>query len=852
MAAPPLSLEIEACPTSSGRSRQPLHGAEKVAKATRSWSPDWFQDSAMGSFSSGGSLAQMKSCVEVAVDWVQWLPMQVAALVLFVTPQALFFGLPLVYQVFSPRTLRECVDDYKRRDTIDHLFPCNWILWDGKDELAICTLLGMLLYLAAAAAVAGCRGSDLSLFLLYILWCFLFVISGMWRQEFVLMQDMCWAMQLVTLIIEFGILAVYWMRLCAVVVAMRTFSKHMASKQKQRFVDTTEGFDLDLSYITPRIIAMGWPSNSMLEAQLRNSMAEVKRFLRIRHGGCYKVYNLCIERSYPSGSFEKEFGDIRFPDHNPCALEDIDLICRDMQDFLDASRSNVVVVHCKAGKGRTGLIVSSLLLRLQVAQTAQEALTKFAARRTRDGKGVTIPSQIRYVQHYETVLAEGKLRQRRWLRLAQVDIFGQEDSREGWHLQLISHEDGMIFSSVAGSAAPPPMFDGDIKLVVFCCDRKVFQVWLNTAYDVERVTPGDAGDMSCRPIWVDPAAPSEAGADFVLRLPATLLDGPHKAKGATARAKWGIRLLFQTPSLEQVDAFRAAKRRSRRTICQQPRALAGSEDYDALSDDTDMEVILTTRCQGYLSRRRHACSRGSKRWCSLHVSGALTIAGSQDSNSDVCLVNVVLEHSSANFQQIGPMEWRVKNHCSGGWEILEAPAEQAEQWLRAFADARRLGEALDDQSMAFAGLFWKAGSRASLHFFDVADWDMTVLLLRRDGSLSYYSWHESLDIHLCTLSYGEDMKMQLLRPQWRSMAGLVPFEVHRSGEATTLFAASPPLVDRLFSASEQLYLRPRSRSESSQPRIRLAVSSVAALMGFHAQEMSQPRAGRRTRTSSSY
>lgn len=185
-----------------------------------------------------------------------------------------------------------------------------------------------------------------------------------------------------------------------------TFSggvRTIVSKQKRRFVDGD--FDLDLSYITPRIIAMGYPSSGV-EGMYRNPRDEVKRFFSQRHGGHYKVYNLCSERSYTKE--DSQFEDVEifpFDDHNPCALQMLELFCENVHDFLSRNPENVVAIHCKAGKGRTGLAVVSYLLYAGIEVTTEEALEKYAKNRTSDGKGVTIPSQIRYVYYFERLLS---------------------------------------------------------------------------------------------------------------------------------------------------------------------------------------------------------------------------------------------------------------------------------------------------------------------------------------------------------------------------------------------------------------------------------------------------------------
>lgn len=174
------------------------------------------------------------------------------------------------------------------------------------------------------------------------------------------------------------------------------FVRRKVSKQKRRF--EADGFDLDLSYITNRIIAMGFPSQKF-ESMYRNKLTTVQRFFNQRHPKLYKIYNLCSERDYDPHLFAN-VACYPFDDHNPCRFEMIQRFCDDVEVWLGGDPERVAAVHCKAGKGRTGLLVSCYLMHSGVCATPDEALAFYADKRTKNRKGVTIPSQIRYVHYY--------------------------------------------------------------------------------------------------------------------------------------------------------------------------------------------------------------------------------------------------------------------------------------------------------------------------------------------------------------------------------------------------------------------------------------------------------------------
>jgi len=151
---------------------------------------------------------------------------------------------------------------------------------------------------------------------------------------------------------------------------------------------------------------MGFPSTGA-EGVFRNPMEEVGNFFVKYHNMHYKVYNLCSERTYEAKDFTSRGGRVAhypFDDHNPPPLSLIPKICDDAVAWLKEDKANVVAIHCKAGKGRTGCIISCLLVQLNHATDWKDALDMFGANRTSNRKGVTIPSQKRYVSYYERFL----------------------------------------------------------------------------------------------------------------------------------------------------------------------------------------------------------------------------------------------------------------------------------------------------------------------------------------------------------------------------------------------------------------------------------------------------------------
>jgi len=123
----------------------------------------------------------------------------------------------------------------------------------------------------------------------------------------------------------------------------------------------------------------------------------VQRLFETKHSKHYKLYDLRAEKGamYDADKFDGRVVKYGFFDHNPAPLKLIKDCVEDMHAWLSADEENVVAIHCKAGKGRTGLIISAYLVYAGIAPSTTAALRMFGDKRTSNGKGVTIPSQMR-------------------------------------------------------------------------------------------------------------------------------------------------------------------------------------------------------------------------------------------------------------------------------------------------------------------------------------------------------------------------------------------------------------------------------------------------------------------------
>ncbi|XP_073705058.1 tensin-3-like [Garra rufa] len=166
-----------------------------------------------------------------------------------------------------------------------------------------------------------------------------------------------------------------------------------------------EGYELDLTYVTERIIAVSFPQDCFEETYLRN-LRDVTRMLKSKHADNYLVINLS-ERKQELTKMNPKTLDTGWPDFHAPPLDKICTICKAVENWLNADPLHVVVIHCRGGKGRIGVVISSFVHFTDVSASADQALDRFAMRKFYDDKvsALMTPSQKRYVWILNSLLS---------------------------------------------------------------------------------------------------------------------------------------------------------------------------------------------------------------------------------------------------------------------------------------------------------------------------------------------------------------------------------------------------------------------------------------------------------------
>nr|XP_054385464.1 phosphatidylinositol 3,4,5-trisphosphate 3-phosphatase TPTE2-like [Pongo abelii] len=343
----------------------------------------------------------------------------------------------------------------------------------------------------------------------------------------------------------------YLVRLLRLIILIRIFHlvhqksqleklmRRLVSENKRRY--TRDGFDLDLTYVTERIIAMSFPSSGR-QSFYRNPIVEVVQFLENKHPNHYRVYNLCSETAYDPKHFHNRVGRIMIDDHNVPTLHEMVVFTKKLNEWMAQDLENIIAIHCKGGKGRTGTMVCAFLIASEIFLTAEESLYYFGERqidKTHRSKfqGLETPSQNRYVGYFAQVkhLYNWNLPPRRILFIKRFIIYSIRGVGTGDVCDLkflIVMEKKVVFSGtslgncsilhdIETDKVLIDVFDGpllydDVKVQFFSSnlpkyyDNCPFFFWFNTAF-IQNNRYGFCGFSALCALLPTSVAPSGTG-----------------------------------------------------------------------------------------------------------------------------------------------------------------------------------------------------------------------------------------------------------------------------------------------------------------------------------------------------
>lgn len=173
------------------------------------------------------------------------------------------------------------------------------------------------------------------------------------------------------------------------------------------------------------------------------------RFLDSKHGADWTIWEFRAEGTgYPDSEVYGRIYHFPWPDHHPPPFALIPAIMASMRNWLHGpddgtgeqhqpqqqgkgkrkGGKRVAVVHCKAGKGRSGTVACSYLIS-QEGWKMEDALRRFTERRMRAGfEGVSIPSQRRWVGYVDRWANEmGKTYVERPVEILEIHVWGLRD-----------------------------------------------------------------------------------------------------------------------------------------------------------------------------------------------------------------------------------------------------------------------------------------------------------------------------------------------------------------------------------------------------------------------------------------
>nr|XP_039272755.1 cyclin-G-associated kinase-like [Styela clava] len=152
--------------------------------------------------------------------------------------------------------------------------------------------------------------------------------------------------------------------------------------------------ELDVTYITSRIVVMSYPAEGV-EGTYKNHIDTVRSYLDSRHSDKFAVFNLS-QRQYNIAKFYNRVVYGGWPAKSAPYFPSIFNMCKKLLQWLKKDPKNIAVIHCEDGRASSAVAVCSLFIMCGLFLTPDAALYMFSMKRSNPG---IAPSHKRYLEY---------------------------------------------------------------------------------------------------------------------------------------------------------------------------------------------------------------------------------------------------------------------------------------------------------------------------------------------------------------------------------------------------------------------------------------------------------------------
>ncbi|XP_044055655.1 putative tyrosine-protein phosphatase auxilin isoform X7 [Siniperca chuatsi] len=176
--------------------------------------------------------------------------------------------------------------------------------------------------------------------------------------------------------------------------------KDTSTKVMHQVATYTKG-ELDIAYITSRIIVMTYPAESV-QIGYQNHVEDIRSFLDSRHADHYTVFNLS-QRNYRGAKFSNRVSECNWPSRQAPSLHNLFAVCKNMHNWLKQNPKNVCVITCSDGPSPSGVLVCAMFCFCHLFNNPVPAMQLLSAKRP--GFGLW-PSHRRYIGYVCSMVSE--------------------------------------------------------------------------------------------------------------------------------------------------------------------------------------------------------------------------------------------------------------------------------------------------------------------------------------------------------------------------------------------------------------------------------------------------------------